>query len=78
MGAAIDHAQRATECRRLVTQYTRPEHWGHFLEMAETWEMLLRHQQERSRSQAIALGDRFRKVLFLSKPAETDDNEKGV
>jgi hypothetical protein len=31
--------------------------------MAETWEMLLRHQQERSRSTTIALADRFRNFI---------------
>jgi hypothetical protein len=83
MRTAVDYAQRAAECRRLATQYTKPEHWGHFLEMAETWDMLLRHQQERSRLQTIALADRFRNVLFLSdippnKPPETDNNEKAA
>ncbi len=77
----VDYAQRAAECRRLATQYTKPEHWGHFLEMAETWEMLLRHQQERSRWQTIALADRFRNVLFLSdapKRPEADNSEKAA
>jgi hypothetical protein len=32
MGTAVDYAQRAAECRRLATQYTKPEHWEHFLE----------------------------------------------
>jgi hypothetical protein len=83
MDTAVDYAQRAAECRRLATQCTRPEDWGAFLEMAETWEMLLRHQQERSRSQTIALADRFRNVLLLSdvaakRPAETDNNEEAA
>lgn len=43
----VDYAHRAAECRRLAAQYTRAEHWAHFLEMAETWEMLHRHQQEK-------------------------------
>jgi hypothetical protein len=44
----VDYAQRAVECRRLAAQYTtRPEHWAHFREMAETWEMLHRHYQEK-------------------------------
>jgi len=82
MGTAVDYAQRAAECRRLATQYTKPEHWEHFLEMAETWEMLLRHQQERSQ-QTIALADRFRNVLFLSdiapkRPPEADNDEKAA
>jgi hypothetical protein len=80
MGTAVDYAQRAAECRRLGTQHTKPEHWEHFLEMAETWEMLLRHQQERSRWQTIALADRFRNVLFLSdkRSAEESNNEKAA
>ena len=45
---AVDYAERAAECRRLAAQYTtRVEHWAHFNEMAETWEMLHRHQQEK-------------------------------
>lgn len=75
MGTAIDYADRATECRELAAQYTRPEDWGHFLEMAETWEMLIGHQQERSRSQTIALADRIRKGLFLSEVAPKQSTE---
>ncbi len=83
MWTAVDYAERAAECRRLAAQYTKAEHWAHFLEMAETWEMLLGHQQERSRGQTIALADRFRNVLFLSdtapkSPAEADNNEKAA
>ena len=83
MGPAVDYAQRAEECRRLAKLCKRPEEGGHFLEMAETWEMLLGHQQERSRRRTIALGDRFRNVLFLSgvllkEPTETDNNEEGL
>jgi hypothetical protein len=69
MGSAVDYAERAAECRRLATLYTRPEHWEHFLEMAETWEILLKHQQERLRWQTIAMADRCRKVLFLAEIA---------
>ena len=43
----VDYVERAAECRRLAAQYTRAEHWAHFLEMAETWEMLHRHQLEK-------------------------------
>ncbi len=83
MHTAVDYAQRAEECRRLATQYTKPGDWGHFLEMAETWEMLLRHQQERARLRTIALADRFRNVLFLSdvapkRVAEADKDEQGA
>ena len=83
MGPAVDYAQRAEECRRLAKLCKRPEEWGHFLEMAETWEMLLGQQQERARRRTIALGDRFRNVLFLSgvlpkEPIETDNNDKAA
>jgi hypothetical protein len=83
MLTAVDYAGRAEECRRLAKLCKRPEDWGAFLEMAETWEMLLRHQRERSRSKTIALADGFRSVLFLSdippkKPPETNNNEKAA
>jgi PIN domain nuclease of toxin-antitoxin system len=48
---AVDYSERAAECRRLAAQYTRAEHWAHFLEMAETWETLHRHQQEKLKQQ---------------------------
>ncbi len=80
MGIAVDYAERVAECHWLATLYTRPDDWGHFLEMAETWEMLLKHQQETSRRQTIALADRFRKVLFLpdiaAKAAAKDNNNE--
>jgi hypothetical protein len=76
-----DYKQRAEECRRLAKLTPRAEDWKHFLEMAETWELLLRQQQDRSRWQTIALGDRFRNVLFLSDVADsppTADNQEKV
>jgi hypothetical protein len=80
MGIPVDYAERVAECRRLATHYTRPQDWGHFLEMAETWEMLLKNQQETSRQQTIALADRCRNVLLLSdiasKGAAKDDNNE--
>jgi hypothetical protein len=83
MRGAVDYAERAEECRRLAKLCKRPEEWGHFLEMVETWEMLLRHQQERSRWKTIALADRFRNVLFLSDIApktttKNDNDEKAA
>ncbi len=83
MRSAIDYAKRAEDCRRLAKLCQRPEDWGHFLEMAETWEMLLKHQQERSRRQTIALAERFRNVLFLSdvagkSAAKENGNEKAA
>jgi hypothetical protein len=75
-----DYKQRAEECRRLAKLAPRAEDWKHFLEMAETWDLLLRQQQERLRSQTIALADRFRNVLFLSdiaaNPSTADNTEK--
>jgi hypothetical protein len=82
MRVLIDYVERVAECRRLAKLYTRPEHWGHFLEMAETWEILLKHQQETSRRQTIALADRFRKVLYLSdiaaEEAAKDNNNEST
>jgi hypothetical protein len=83
MRTVADCVKRAEECRLLATQCSKSEHWGHFLEMAETWEMLLKHQQERSRLQTIALANRFRDVLSLSEVApkgqpEAGDNEKAA
>jgi hypothetical protein len=83
MRTAVDYSERAEECRRLAKECNRPEDWGAFLEMAESWEMLLRHQQERSRLQTIALADRFRNVLLLSdiapkEPMETGNNKKAA
>jgi hypothetical protein len=44
----VDYVLHAAECRRLAAQHTtRVEHWAHFREMAETWEMLHRHQKEK-------------------------------
>ena len=45
MRTAVDYAQHATECRRLASECTKPEHWEHFLEMAETWEQLGKNQE---------------------------------
>jgi hypothetical protein len=52
MRIVVDYAQRAAECRRLAAEYTtKAEHWAHFSEMAETWEMLHGHQQEKLKYQ---------------------------
>jgi hypothetical protein len=40
MHTAADCKHRSEECRRLAQLYGRPEDWGHFLEMAQTWELL--------------------------------------
>jgi hypothetical protein len=40
MRTATDCTDRAEECRKLAKQAPGAEDWGHFLEMAQTWEML--------------------------------------
>jgi DNA anti-recombination protein RmuC len=62
MGAAVDYAARAEECRRLAKVYTRPEDWAHFIEMAETWEMLLKQQQEKLKQQQEKLKQQQEKL----------------
>jgi hypothetical protein len=41
----INYKQRAEECRKLAKLSPKPEDWGHFLEMAETWEKLAAFQE---------------------------------
>jgi hypothetical protein len=43
----IDYEQRAEECRKLAKLAVRPEDWGHFLEMAQTWELLAAVRQDK-------------------------------
>jgi hypothetical protein len=45
--ATVNYEQRANECRRLAKLAARPEDWGHFLEMAQTWELLAGQRQEK-------------------------------
>jgi hypothetical protein len=40
MRASTNFTGRAEECRRLAKLAVKPEDFGHFLEMAETWELL--------------------------------------
>jgi hypothetical protein len=41
MRNVVDYRKRAEECRELGLRTTsKPEDWGHFLEMSRTWEML--------------------------------------
>jgi hypothetical protein len=35
-----EYRHRADDCRNLARQMAKPEHWGAFEEMAQTWEML--------------------------------------
>lgn len=75
MYTAVNYPKRAEECRRLAKLCARPQDRRHFLEMAETWEMLVKHEQDRSRSQTIALADRMRGVLFLSEDRSQETDE---
>ena len=43
--AVANYQQRAGECRRLAKLSPKPEDWGHFLEMAETWDKLAALQE---------------------------------
>jgi hypothetical protein len=42
---ATDCTDRAEECRRLARLAIKPEDFGHFLEMAETWELLAKQRK---------------------------------
>jgi predicted nucleic acid-binding protein len=41
----VDYRERAEECRRLAKLAPRAEDWGHFLEMAQTWELLAKKRK---------------------------------
>jgi hypothetical protein len=69
MHTVAECKERAEECRRLAGLGTDRRDWGHFEEMAQTWDMLAKQKQETLRLKTAALGDRFRDVLFLSVPA---------
>ncbi len=45
----VDYAHRAEECRWAAKLAAKAEDQRHFLEMAETWELLRRQQYERAR-----------------------------
>jgi hypothetical protein len=50
-----DYEQRAEKCRRLAELARRAEDWGHFLEMAQTWELLAALRQDKlDRTLALA------------------------
>lgn len=45
MRTATDCTHRAEECRSLARLAVKPEDFRHFLEMAETWELLTKHRK---------------------------------
>ena len=56
MSSVTDCKHRADECHKLANLAARPEDWGHFLEMAQTWEMLLKQRQhENQLAETLAL-----------------------
>jgi hypothetical protein len=41
MRDVAEYRKRAEDCRQQALKLaTQPDHWGHFLEMAQTWEQL--------------------------------------
>jgi hypothetical protein len=58
--ALTNYKQRAEECLRLAKLSSKPEDWGHFLEMAETWDKLaaLQEYSHQLRSSGVLLGPR--------------------
>ena len=55
MRTAVDYVERAEECRRLAKSRQRPEDWGAFLEMAETWQILGKLQEVRRRLKSAGI-----------------------
>jgi hypothetical protein len=64
MRTAVECLERAQECRRLSKLCSKPEAWAHFLEMAQTWDMLATQRQER-----LLRGETSALVLLLTKSA---------
>ena len=57
MRTATDCTDRAEECRKLAKQAPRAEDWGHFLEMAQTWEMLAKQRPSDRLTETWALAE---------------------
>jgi hypothetical protein len=49
----VDYRERADECRRLANLRGGSEHWAAFLEMAETWELFGKLQEQSRRLKGI-------------------------
>ena len=78
MRTVTECKERAEDCRRLAILGADRRDWGHFEEMAQTWDMLARQKQEKLRSKTAALADRFRNIFSLPDIAEADNNEKAA
>jgi hypothetical protein len=57
MRASTDCTNRADECRRLAKLAAKPDDWQHFLEMAETWDMLAKQRPSDRLAETWALAD---------------------
>ena len=57
MRASTDCTDRADECRRLAKLTSKPDDWQHFLEMAETWDMLAKQRPSDKLAETWALAD---------------------
>jgi hypothetical protein len=49
MHTVVECKERAEECRRLAHLGADRRDWGHFEEMAQTWDMLAGQKQEKLR-----------------------------
>jgi hypothetical protein len=54
MRTVAECKERAEGCRRLAILGADRRDWGHFEEMAQTWDMLARQKQEKLRSKTAA------------------------
>ena len=57
MRASTDCTSRAEECRRLAKLAAKPEDWQHFIEMAETWDLLAKQRASDKLAETWALAD---------------------
>jgi hypothetical protein len=53
-----DYKKRAEECRKLAKMAVKSEDFGHFLEMAQTWELLAEQRQSDTQlAETVALAE---------------------
>ena len=58
MRTATDCTNGAEECRKLAKLVgARPDAWGHFLEMAETWKILAKQRPSDKLAETFALAE---------------------
>jgi len=71
---ASDCKHRAEECRKLAKLAPRAEDWGHFVEMAETWEMLAKQREEMLAKQR----EQENQLAQMVALAESIANDRGL